>query len=444
MMKSDEEGEIRMKMKKFVISVLCMSMIGCIFTGCGSSENNQAETIQEPEVNTAEETDNKIKLTFWDFHTGTESEVIKGMVDQYNNEHDGVYIDYSTVNQSDYTTTLVSTAYANGECPDILWVEPSTFKKFSAAGMLADLSDYYTDDLKNDLLDSCLNEATGEDGKIYTLPFECETLGLFYDEAALDEAGLEPPTTWEELKTAAEKLTNDDRYGIVLPVEKTPYTMFNWWPFMWMNHAEVYDADGKVIVNSDEMIETLDFWGSFYQNGYCPGSLQDGPWSIDNIANGVAAMQIGGTYMINAAEEYNQNGYKINVVPLPSPDGETYITAAGGQMMGVCSQSKNVSAAADFVFWCFGSDDITNATKWCTEAKFAYPARQSVIDANSEIYGEGLKKVFTDFYSTATPEPKYSSEVMEVLEDMLQQVMFSDTDGKTAAEAAQKRIEEIK
>ncbi len=52
--------------------------------------------------------------------------------------------------------------------------------------------------------------------------------------------------------------------------------------------------------------------------------------------------------------------------------------------------------------------------------------------------------MFTDFYSTATPEPKYSSEVMEVLEDMLQQVMFGDADGKTAAENAQKRIEEIK
>lgn len=86
--------------------------------------------------------------------------------------------------------------------------------------MLADLSSYYTDDLKKDILPSYLEAATGDDGKIYTLPFECETLGLFYDADVLKEEGIEPPTTWEELKSAAEKLTTDDRYGIVLPVEK--------------------------------------------------------------------------------------------------------------------------------------------------------------------------------------------------------------------------------
>ncbi|MDD3138587.1 MAG: sugar ABC transporter substrate-binding protein [Lachnospiraceae bacterium] len=440
-----------MKIKKLIAVILSVSMIGGIVTGCGSTGTNQTATNEDVTDNSETSTDsnvasadNKAKLTFWDFHTGSESDVIKGMVDEYNNTHNDVYIEYSTVNQSDYTTTLVTTAYANGECPDILWVEPSTFKKFSEAGILADLSNYYTEDLKNDLLASCLNEATGDDGKIYTLPFECETLGLFYDADVLKEAGLEPPTTWEELKTDAEKLTTGDRYGIVLPVEKTPYTMFNWWPFMWMNQAEVYDANGNVTVNSDKMAETLDFWGSFYQNGYCPSSLQDGPWSIDNIANGVAAMQIGGTYMINAAEEYNKNGHNISVAPLPSPDGKTYITAAGGQMMGVCSQSENIDAAADFVFWCFGSDDITNETKWCTEAKFAYPARQSVINANQDTFNVGLKKIFTDFYSTATPEPKYASEVTEVLEDMLQQVMFGNANGKTAAEDAKKKIEAIK
>ena len=310
------------------------------------------------------------------------------MVDEYNQSQDKVEIEYSSVNQTDYTTTLVTTAYANGECPDILWVEPATYKKFTEAGMLADLSSYYTDDLKKDILPSYLEAATGDDGKIYTLPFECETLGLFYDADVLKEEGIEPPTTWEELKSAAEKLTTDDRYGIVLPVEKTAYTLFNWWPFMWMDDADIYDADGNVTIGSDNMADALDFWGSFYQNGYCPSSLQSGPWSIDNIANGVAAMQIGGTYMINAAEEYNKDGHNIGVVPLPTPEGKDAVTVAGGQMLGVSSQSKDVDAAADFIFWCFGSDDTTYVTKWCTEAKFAYPARQSVIEENKELFQE--------------------------------------------------------
>ena len=239
-----------MKLKRFLSIIMALSMTTAVFTPVYASEEKE-------------------KLTLWDFHNGSEAESVQEMVDEYNQSQDKVEIEYSSVNQTDYTTTLVTTAYANGECPDILWVEPATYKKFTEAGMLADLSSYYTDDLKKDILPSFLEAATGDDGKIYTLPFECETLGLFYDADVLKEEGIEPPTTWEELKSAAEKLTTDDRYGIVLPVEKTAYTLFNWWPFMWMDDADIYDADGNVTIGSDNMADALDFWGSFYQNGYC-------------------------------------------------------------------------------------------------------------------------------------------------------------------------------
>ena len=51
-------------------------------------------------------------------------------------------------------------------------------------------------------------------------------------------------------------------------------------------------------------------------------------------------MQIGGTYMINAAEEYNKDGHNIGVVPLPTPEGKDAVTVAGGQMLGVSDVYK--------------------------------------------------------------------------------------------------------
>ena len=382
-------------------------------------------------------------LNLWDFHNGAEAEYVKQLCADYNATHEDVEVVYTAVNQTDYTTTLVSTAFANGECPDILWVEPATYNKFVSAGILADLTPYYTDELLADILPSCIDAATADDGKIYTLPFECETLGLFYNIDVLEEAGITPPTTWEELQAAAEALTTDDMYGLVLPVEDTGYTLFNWWPFMWMNGADVYAEDGSLAINSEEMAEALDFWGSFYQNGYAPSSLQDGPWSIDNIGNGITAMQVGGTYMINSAEAYAEQGVNIGAVALPSPDGETYKTVAGGQMMGVCSQSADVDAAADFVFWCFGDEDLSRCTEWCTNVKFAYPARASVVEANGEVFEDGLKSDFTAFYSTAVPEPQFSSEVTDIVGDMLQNVMFGGYTGADAAAEAEAKIEAL-
>ena len=379
-------------------------------------------------------------IQLWDFRVEAEAAGMKALVDRYNELHDDVMIEYTSVNQTDYTTTLITTAFANGECPDIVCVEAATYNKFVDAGILADLTPYYSEELLADLLPSFVEAATGDDGKLYTLPFECETVGLYYNIDVLEAAGIAPPTTWDELYTAAAALTTDDMYGLVMPVEDTPYTLYNWWPFMWMNGADIY-SDGELVINSEEMAAALDFWGSFYQNDYAPSSLQIGPWSIDNIATGFCAMQLGGTYMINAAEAYAEQGINIGAVALPSPDGSTYYTVAGGQMLGVCSQSENKDAAAEFLFWCFGdTEDIEIVTNWLTNVKFAYPTRKSVVAQNEAVFDTGLKKNFTAFFETAIPEPQLSPAVTDIVGDMLQNVMFGGYTGAEAAAEAEAQI----
>lgn len=361
---------------------------------------------------------------------------MKKFVDEYNSSHDDVQIEHTVVNQSDYTTILIPTAFANGEAPDILYVEPSTFTKYQSKGMLADLTPYYTDELKDDMLDSVLDSVT-IDGKVYALPIEMDTLGLFYNVDMLKEANIEPPKTWDELYEAAKALTTDDVYGLVLPVEKSGYTLYNWWPFMWMAGADVFNEKGECTVDSPEMIKALNYWGRFFKEGLAPASLQIGPWDVGNVGTGVAAMQVSGTYVINAAEN-DYPDVNIGVVPLPSPDNNS-ITVAGGQKLAINSQSEVNDEAADFIFWLYGSDDISHASEWVTEAKFSYPARQSVIDANPELFKEGLKATFTDFYDTAVPEPSYSAKVTEELEKMLQNVMF-ETSAEDVAKETQERI----
>jgi ABC-type glycerol-3-phosphate transport system substrate-binding protein len=380
-----------------------------------------------------------VELEFWSFYQGSEAEFVAGWVDDYNASHTDVQINHTVVSQTDYTTTLIPTALANGSAPDILYVEPSTFTKYAESGALADLSPYYTDDLKADILPAVLDSATYE-GKLLALPFELETLGLFYDEALLESEGITPPTTWDELKSAAEQLTTEDRFGLVLPVEDSGYTLFNFYPFMWMAGADVTDGEGRYTVDTPEMADALDFWGSFVRSGSSPTTLQIGPWDVGNIATGVAAMQESGSYAISATEgDYSDAGLAAKA--LPAPEGGDSITVAGGQKLAVNAASEHVAEAADFIFSGFGSDDISVASGWVTEAKFAYPARQSVIDANEDIFDEGLRAIFTDFYDTARPEPSYPPVVTEALRTALQDVMFGGISGADAAEKAQATID---
>lgn len=380
-----------------------------------------------------------VTLEFWSFYQGSEAEFVEDWVADYNASHEDVQINHTVVSQSEYTSTLIPTALANGTAPDILYVEPSTFTKYAEAGALADLTSYYSDELTADILPAVLDSAT-YDGKLLALPMELETLGLFYDEALLAAEGIDVPETWDELKSAAAALTTDSRYGLVIPVEAGGYTLFNFYPFMWMAGADVTDGEGNYTVDTPEFADALDFWGSFVQDGSSPTSLQIGPWDVGNVATGVAAMQESGSYAIKATETDYVDA-AIGAAPLPAPAGEESVTVAGGQKLAVNAASEHIDEAADFIFSAFGSDDITVASGWVTEAKFAYPARQSVIDANEDVFSDGLRANFTAFYGSARPEPSYPAFVTEALSTALQDVMFGGMSGADAAKKAQAAID---
>lgn len=443
-------------MKKIALLLLVV-MVVTIIAGCTSStapttaptEDIVAEPAPASEAESAVEPNPEsvpaepVVIKFWSFHGGGEKDFLVAAVDQFNSTHTDAQVELTFVNQSDYITTLIPTAYANGEAPDVLYVEPSTFTKYAEKGMLADLTPFYSDALKADMQPAAL-EAASYQGKVFALPFEMETLGLYYNADMLNAAGITPPQTWDELYAAAKVLTTDEVYGLVLPVEKSGYTLFNWWPFMWMNGADILSSDRSAcVINTPEMVTALDFWGSFFKEGLAPSSLQIGPWDIGNVGTGLGAMQVGGTYMINSTET-TYGGVNIDVVPLPAPSGKSSVTVAGGQKLAINSQSQHIDKAAEFIFWMFGdTEDITLASKWATEAKFAYPARFSIVDANKSVYELGLRKNFTDFYNTAVPEPSFSAEITDLVGDMLQSVMFGGVSGADAAAAAQTACEAV-
>lgn len=414
-------------MKKLVSILLVLAMCAGL-TACQSSKEDNKKS------------DGPVTLQFWAFQVDKEAKFIEKCVKDFNSSHKDVQVELTFLNQADYTTTLIPTAFANGEAPDVMFVEAAVMDKYANKKMLADLTPYFTDELKKDILPAALDAVTYDD-KLLALPFDMEIIGLFYDKDVLDKEGIAVPKTWDELLEAAKKLTTDDRYGLVLPVDKTPYTIYNWWPFQWMKGGEVLnEAKDKSLFNSKENAEALDYWAQFFKNGYSPKTLKIGPYDIGNIGTGAAAMQVSGTYVVNAAETDYKDA-NIQVAPLPSPDGTNSMSVAGGQKFAVSSSSKHVKEAAEFIMWMYGSDDISRITEWCTETKFAYPVRQSVIEANEEIFHKGMRSVFTDeIYESCKPEPSYPSEVTDILMETLQKACFGDVSGADAVKEADEKI----
>lgn len=418
--------------------VVLLFQIGCGSNG-GNNDSNAQSSPPSSQSNSANGSKEKIKLKFWDFHTEAEQQFFEDLVAEYNASQDRVVIEYSTSNQQDYTTTKLPTAFASGDGPDIYMISPGEFMKFAKSGLMADLTPYFPEGAKEDFLPASLEAVTVE-GKIMALPYELELLGLYYNEEMLNNANVEVPKTWDELLTAARKLTTDKVAGIVLPPDKGPYMNFIWYPFLWQQGGNVLSDDGtESTFDSPEAAKALDFYGTFFRERLAPSKLQYGPWEIDNLGTKTAAMQVLGTWAINRAEEV-YGDVPIKLAPLPLPPGGKAATDAGGWKFAVNGKSAHVEEAAKFVMWAF-ADDPARALKWCTEIKFAYSPRQSVVEAGKEIYGKGMRQVFTDeIYASAIPEPTYPSEIVDIVGDAMQLVMFGKMDSAAAAKEADAKI----
>lgn len=154
-------------------------------------------------------------------------------------------------------------ALAAGTPPDLGQQGPDVAMQFAAAGHLLPLDDVMAE-IGADRFAPLSKEAyVVYDGVTYGIPWYIETRILWYHQDLLDQAGVQPPTTWAEWVDAARALTTDDQMGFYFPTEGTWPGQF-WVPLGMSNGGEVLDANGRVVIDNPQMSEALQFVTDFY------------------------------------------------------------------------------------------------------------------------------------------------------------------------------------
>jgi len=386
--------------------------------------------------------DEKTVVNFWTFHTGEEMAFFEALGEEYAKVNPNVEIVYSTIPQDEYMGPMLTSAFAADEGPDVFVMSPGDFLKYANAGIAMDLNPYFTDAMREDFLESSI-EACTVDGKLVGIPFEIELLGIYYNIDILADAGVEPPATWQEFIDATEKLTTDDVAGLVIEPTKSYYQNFTWYPFLWQDGGSVLDESTMTGTFEGPAVENaLQLWNDLVKAG-APSSLPiAGTWDVAMVGEGSAAMQLCGTWAI-ATFENNYPDTNVGLFPLPIPEGGKAATDAGGWKMMVNGKSAVAEEAAKFALWAF-AENVEFPLKWCTEVKFAYSPRQSVVEAGKAIYDLGLRKVFTDeIYASAIGEPRYPAEIVNAVGDALQDVMLNGADPARAAKTANDLINQF-
>jgi len=173
-------------------------------------------------------------------------------------------------------------AKSAGAPPDLVYSIPDHMWTLYGNGWLMDVDDVI-DRLGGDRYFQPLPGFAKVGGHHWGVPMSSYTMHIQYRKDLFEKKGLKEPRTWDDLLKAAKALTEDlngdgriDRYGIALPL-KTEYSVDVFFlGFLWGNGGNILDKNGKVVFNSPETVQTLNFFKELYK--YAPPGVTGYGW----------------------------------------------------------------------------------------------------------------------------------------------------------------------
>ncbi|HEY0247057.1 MAG TPA: sugar ABC transporter substrate-binding protein [Gryllotalpicola sp.] len=230
--------------------------------------------------------------------------------------------------------------------PDVLMLDNPDVQQIAATGALAPLTDFGVSAPAGDV-PGVLKAGTYK-GELYGLAPVINSIALYYNADMLKAAGVTPPTSWDELKAAALKLTDKSKgvYGFAMSNINTYEGTWQFLPFLWTNGGDEKD------INTPEAAQALQLDVDLQNDGSMSKSSVN--WSQQDVNNqfvaGKAAMMINGPWqlpVLNATK-----GLNFSSVPIPTrTTAQTVVSPLGGETFNVpnTGDKKKMGLAGKFV-----------------------------------------------------------------------------------------------
>jgi len=137
-----------------------------------------------------------------------------------------------------------------------------------------------------------------ESGNYYGLPYHGWVQGIWYRADWFKEAGLAPPNSWDNILKAAKTFykPEENQYGILVGTKAENFSEQCFTHFALSNKAAEFNSKGDLIFNSQEMLETLQYYAELSK--YNPPGPQT--WRArDYYLQGKMAMFFYSTYIMD-------------------------------------------------------------------------------------------------------------------------------------------------
>lgn len=350
-------------------------------------------------------------------------------------------------NAADAVENLYTTSFLLGDSPyDLVFSDVVWIPKFAAAGWLEDLSSRVTEAELAEFLEADVLAGRYQNG-LYRMPFRSDMGMLYYRTDLLDQVGLAPPDTFEQLIAASEAIQSQT---------DTP------WGFVWQglqyeglvtNFVEIVAGYGGFWVKPDTLevgldqpaaIQAVEFMKTTIVEGITPPGVTNylEEDSLRQFQNGDAAFLRNWPY---AWAEANQDGSPVQgniaLKPMVHAAGSNPAACLGGWGFGMAKTTSHPDAAWRVVQY-FTSAAATKSFV----LDYAYvPSRRALFEDPDilAIYPHFAQLI--NVAETAVPRPPVGqyAQISDILQRYLSAAItnqLSPTDAMTAAAGETRRV----
>lgn len=398
-----------------LVSVLAMSLTACGALG-GESESSASDGT----------------VTVWQYYGDEQMPTGKPLYDAleaYDAQNDDVKVKIRFIPFEDFNRTLQQGAAA-GEGPDVALINAFDTQQMAEAGVIEDISDQVEEWGEQDAYYPTSWETTQVDGKTYGIPHVADDYALYYNKDVFEAAGVQPPTTWDEMEATAATLAKEVKYGLAVSGREGAEGATGI-----LLRQLAAGGDLKTFGDGTGAAALESFKRMVDNGGLSKGFLT---WLEDDaktqFAGGNAAMMINSATYVNILRDEAPD-LNWGVAPLPKDKASKSFLSAENLTIG--AGSGDPDAAWDLI----AHLQEQSVLEEYLPARNKLPARDDVPKAVED----PIRKIFADQLENAwAPEgdvATHSNESLTAIQEALQATISGSSSPADAATAAQAKID---
>lgn len=397
-------------MKKWIVGMLsallavlmAFSFIGCGGGGPEEEVDADGNTIIDMMVHVAQQSAegmayNRITDAFNSSDTAKENKI-------------KIRVDYSprSTSATGYETEL-GNMLNNGTLPDIITFDAPNTWNYAENGILADITDLIAEETQSDFFEISKNTYNG---KLYGLPIQESSAGIYYNKAIFRSAGLlsevenmTVDNAWT--MTQFESICNRLKGKCDLPVDLQLYNAndematYLLYPFILAGGGKFLSSDGMTATgyfDSAATVAAFDRLRNWVNNGYTS-------FDASNVGfyTGRIAMYLSSGWSIpEIRNQYTQElGNDWGILPYPKGDTGVAASATGSWSFGMTTQCATPEKAAVVLEWLVSTDSSVAIT----DATGMIPARRSAVEEKGYTEGSPEYVLYDQLNKTGKTRP---------------------------------------